>query len=1154
MRLNQLHLTRYGMFTDRGLDFGRLSPGAPDLHILYGPNEAGKSTALSAWLDLLYGIPAQSRYGFLHPYPTMRVGAALEIDGNVLGVARTKGRTNTLVDAATGAPLPETVLRGGLGGIDRAAYEAMFSLDDDTLEAGGDSILASQGDLGQLLFSASAGLAGLSATLDDLRRDADMFHRSAARSGGLSDLKSELAGIDDRRRAIDTQAGEYARLTEARAQAEAAWTEAREAQARTAAALEAVRRLIATLPAAGRLTRVNEELGPLAGLPEPPPGWAEALPDLAREEGATAALLGEIEASITRFEAELEGLVPDPAALELVPRVKAAETLKSAHDEAVKDLPNRRANAAETERTIAGLLGRLGHPGRAPRALLPGAAITGGLRGLIERRSGVEARLLGARTEAAEAARRQREAESKLADAGGGTEGTEALAALIAALRARNPAQALRQAERQADAAQQALTPRLDALGPWTGSGEDLSRTEPPSRETLDMWARGLEAAERAGAEAEGTLAWLGTEAARHEARLAARQISGRLKPEDVAEARAQRERLWAEHRRALTEATADAFEVALRRDDQVTARQAAAGADETRFAETREALALLRIDLAEAERARESANTEQTRITADMASAIGRLSPALAEGMTPNALRDWLSLRMQALAAHAALIEAWTVRDAAERELDGARQALIAGLATAGVAADRAAPYDVLVAQAQALADAGARVAALREALAEARRDLARRDDDLARAEAADREWHADWTALCADTWLAEGALPDVPAMGEILTALDALDRAVTQQDELADRITKMEANRAAFRDAATDLGAALALPPADPVELWSRIADRIARADDTRKTRDRVADELRKARENRAGLQDKAGRLATRIAEMAGFFGVTGLTRLRECLASTARRADLMTARAGLEQEIREGLGCDDLAEALRRLSEADRTALDQDRARLTAEAEQQGLAAQETFARLSEAKRQIEAVGGDDAVARLDAARQNVLLEMAERARRHLRQRFGIIAVEHALRAYRDSHRSAMMHRASEAFKTISRGAYTGLAAQPGRDREVLVALAADGGSKMAQDLSKGTRFQLYLALRVAGYHEFARARRPVPFIADDIMETFDDDRSAEAFTLLAGMARVGQVIYLTHHRHLCEIAAAVCPAATIHELGQPGPAGQ
>ncbi len=130
--------------------------------------------------------------------------------------------------------------------------------------------------------------------------------------------------------------------------------------------------------------------------------------------------------------------------------------------------------------------------------------------------------------------------------------------------------------------------------------------------------------------------------------------------------------------------------------------------------------------------------------------------------------------------------------------------------------------------------------------------------------------------------------------------------------------------------------------------------------------------------------------------------------------------------------------------------------------------------------------------------------------------------------------------------MLARASGAFSRLSNGAYTGLAAQPDGAQEVLVALPAGGGAKLAADLSKGTRFQLYLALRIAGYHELAQSRPTVPFIADDIMETFDDDRAAATFALLAEMSRVGQVIYLTHHRHLCEIARTTCPAANIIEL--------
>jgi uncharacterized protein YhaN len=54
VRLLELHLLAFGPFTDRRLD---LSAGSAGLHVVFGPNEAGKSSALRALRALLYGIP-----------------------------------------------------------------------------------------------------------------------------------------------------------------------------------------------------------------------------------------------------------------------------------------------------------------------------------------------------------------------------------------------------------------------------------------------------------------------------------------------------------------------------------------------------------------------------------------------------------------------------------------------------------------------------------------------------------------------------------------------------------------------------------------------------------------------------------------------------------------------------------------------------------------------------------------------------------------------------------------------------------------------------------------------------------------------------------------------------------------------------------------
>jgi uncharacterized protein YhaN len=50
MHIRRLDLTRYGHFTDFNF---KLPATEPDFHIVFGPNEAGKSTALSAIEDLL---------------------------------------------------------------------------------------------------------------------------------------------------------------------------------------------------------------------------------------------------------------------------------------------------------------------------------------------------------------------------------------------------------------------------------------------------------------------------------------------------------------------------------------------------------------------------------------------------------------------------------------------------------------------------------------------------------------------------------------------------------------------------------------------------------------------------------------------------------------------------------------------------------------------------------------------------------------------------------------------------------------------------------------------------------------------------------------------------------------------------------------------
>ena len=151
MRLRHLDLIRYGRFTDRRLDFGA-GGGDSDVTIVYGANEAGKSTAFAAWLDLLFGMPNQHPYDFVHPRKDLLVGATIETGQGALALRRTGQRTGSLTDE-NGHTVDERRLSLLLHGLDRDSYRTRFSLNDEVLRQGGAEIAQAKGDLGQLLHA-----------------------------------------------------------------------------------------------------------------------------------------------------------------------------------------------------------------------------------------------------------------------------------------------------------------------------------------------------------------------------------------------------------------------------------------------------------------------------------------------------------------------------------------------------------------------------------------------------------------------------------------------------------------------------------------------------------------------------------------------------------------------------------------------------------------------------------------------------------------------------------------------------------------------------------------------------------------------------------------------------------------------------------------
>ncbi len=135
--------------------------------------------------------------------------------------------------------------------------------------------------------------------------------------------------------------------------------------------------------------------------------------------------------------------------------------------------------------------------------------------------------------------------------------------------------------------------------------------------------------------------------------------------------------------------------------------------------------------------------------------------------------------------------------------------------------------------------------------------------------------------------------------------------------------------------------------------------------------------------------------------------------------------------------------------------------------------------------------------------------------------ERVERYATLRVASALLERAVERYRLENQGPILKRAGELFPRLTDDRYTTL--RVGRDDRAIVAVRADGRERTPQELSDGTRYQLYLALRLASVERFIEGAEPLPLVLDDVTIHSDDPRKARTFSVLAELAERVQVLF-------------------------------
>jgi uncharacterized protein YhaN len=1140
IRIARLELERWGHFDDRTLTFGP----SGSLHLVYGPNEAGKSTTRRAVSALLFGVPVRTRDTYGRPGGDLRIRALLELGDRTLEVTRRKGNKNTLLDD-NGEPLDEAALRTALGGLSAEVHAGLFEITHESLVQGGEELLAGRGAVGESLFAAAAGTARLHRLLKHLESESETLFSTRPSKKELNLLLTRHAEITKALRDASLRPPRYEALQRELSDLTstlAAASATLEASEREHSRLE---RLRGALPlAAQRATRIAE-LEALGAVPALSADAADRRIAATNRRSTAATAAAAAARELSRHRGRTSELSIDDASLAVAP---ALESLAATASSIESDSARRTSLSATLTSLTAGLATRLSalEPQLASGTsrLALDAEARDRLESHLQERAGVVQADRAARAAVEDA---QRAAERARRDAASAPSAGDD-AALSAALRGARRAGDVDEEIARARADEQ--TARAAAEQAAGGDADALAAIPVPDRETVERLLGGVVEAERVRAALE-TEADTIAETIRH--------LEGQrddlgaeapvLDASALEAARAAREATWTKVRDALIaeEPAADVGQLALEHElttteaDDVADERLRHAEDVTRLADIERNLTKLGRDLADLDQRRERHAATTTRAAdawTSAWSAAGDLAPA------PAGAGSWLSRRETILGHLRAATEAAGRATAAEHLRAEHTAALRAAHAPAPAGdlplATLAELAETRLESLRADADHAARAA---EAVERATADLEDAQAAAARAESALTGWGSGWTALRDACGLAGSLAPD-----DALGTLRRLEQAARDQDRaasLTDELAALDAARESFAaevahhvgQLAPDLADRPA--PAAAQELHRRATAARAAAAERDALAAAIADLERDEAEHGAVVAEADEALAALRAAA----GATDDAELVQHEQRAARAGALRQEIAALDGDLARagGAPADQVAAAVADL-DADAAAVQADelKARIAGERD----ARDEAAVAVTRAQDELARLERSDEAAALRQEAATLEAEIRAVAERYARARLAQKVLRDAIASYRSAHEGPLLSRANELFPSLTCERFARLETDvDDRDEDVLIAITADGSRRRVEELSDGTREQLFLALRLAAIERHVTTSEPVPVLFDDVLLESDDDRARRILTALASLAASTQVIVLTHHRHLVSLATATLPASSL-----------
>ena len=358
MRIRSLHVAGFGRFADY-----RLGPFEQRVTIFHGPNEAGKSTLLAFIRRVLFGFP-DGRSG-RNPYPPLRGGrhggniTIVSEAGDAVTVERYQGVRGgpVTLTSDSGEPVVATALPQLLGGHSRHVFENVFAFTLDELH---NEDLLKDESVNSQLYSAGMGAAGLPEARKTLEERKGELFLKRGRKHALNVTGNSLKAVEDKLRDVSDNAARYGELSARLRDVESELARLNDERKAQGVRLDRAKQLVNAWDDWITYSSASAQLAELPALKDFPADGASRLDALEKVLNTARTERDNARDESRRARTLAEAVIEHESLLAREEAIRALERRRTEFDNAVADLPKLQGEVVQRDRKLATTLKNLG--------------------------------------------------------------------------------------------------------------------------------------------------------------------------------------------------------------------------------------------------------------------------------------------------------------------------------------------------------------------------------------------------------------------------------------------------------------------------------------------------------------------------------------------------------------------------------------------------------------------------------------------------------------------------------------------------------------------------------------------------------------------------------------------------------------------------